>query len=72
MEISDTGIGIREEDINRIFEEFYRADNAKEFEHEGTGLGLSIVKNLMNRYKGTITVQSKLGKETTFFVSFPV
>ncbi|MDR4499452.1 MAG: HAMP domain-containing histidine kinase [Candidatus Scalindua sp.] len=72
MEISDIGIGIGEEDIKRIFEEFYRADNAKEFELEGTGLGLSIVKNLMNRYKGSITVQSKLGEKTTFFVSFPV
>ena len=72
MEISDTGIGISEENINRIFEEFYRADNAKEFELEGTGLGLSIVKNLMNRYKGSITVQSKLGQKTTFTLSFRV
>jgi signal transduction histidine kinase len=71
IKISDTGIGIGENDINKIFHEFYRAKNAKDVEHEGTGLGLPIVKNLIKRYYGNIDVQSTLGKGTTITVSFP-
>lgn len=71
VEISDTGIGIHQDDINKIFDEFYRSKNAKEIEHDGTGLGLPIVKNLVKRYGGKIEVKSKLGKGTTFTVSFP-
>ncbi len=70
-EISDTGIGIHEKDINKIFDEFYRSKNAKDIEHDGTGLGLTIVKNLVKRYDGNIEAQSISGKGTTFTVSFP-
>jgi signal transduction histidine kinase len=72
VEISDTGIGIPKEDINKIFDEFYRSKNAKAVEVRGTGLGLSIVKNLVKRYGGNIYVQSILGKGTMVTVSFPV
>ncbi len=72
VKISDTGIGIPEDDFNKIFHEFYRAENAKDIEHDSTGLGLPIVKNLVKRYGGNIDVQSTLGKGTTVTVSFPV
>ncbi|MFQ5686692.1 MAG: sensor histidine kinase [Candidatus Scalindua sp.] len=72
IEISDTGIGIHKDDVNEIFDEFYRSKNAEAIESDGTGLGLTIVKNLIKRYDGHIDVQSKLGKGTTVNVSFPV
>lgn len=72
IEISDTGIGIHKDDLDKIFEEFYRARNAKDLELNGTGLGLSIVKNLIRRYKGNIDVRSEFGKGTTFTIMFPV
>jgi len=71
IEVSDTGIGVHKDDINKIFDEFYRSKNAKDIESDGTGLGLTIVKNLVKRYDGNINVQSTLGKSTTFTVSFP-
>ncbi|GAX59843.1 integral membrane sensor signal transduction histidine kinase [Candidatus Scalindua japonica] len=70
--ISDTGIGIPEEDLDKIFDEFYRAENAKDIEHDGTGLGLPIVNSLVKRYGGDIDAQSTLEKGTTFTVSFSV
>ena len=71
-EVGDTGIGIRERDLPRIFEEFYRADNAKEVVTRGTGLGLPIVKQVVELYGGSVEVQSKLGEGTTFSFSLPV
>ncbi|MDR4506018.1 MAG: HAMP domain-containing histidine kinase [Candidatus Scalindua sp.] len=70
-EISDTGIGIPKDDINKIFCEFYRSKNAKTVERDGTGLGLTIVKELMRKYGGHIDVQSTLGQNTTVTVAFP-
>lgn len=72
IRISDSGIGIPEDDIKKIFNEFYRSGNAKAVEHDGTGLGLPIVKNMIERYSGNINVQSTLGKGTTVTISFPV
>ncbi|MBT6048077.1 MAG: HAMP domain-containing histidine kinase, partial [Candidatus Scalindua sp.] len=72
LEISDTGMGITTEDINKIFNEFYRARNAKAAELRGTGLGLSIVKNLIKQYGGSIDVQSQIEKGTTVTISFPI
>ncbi|ODS33016.1 MAG: histidine kinase [Candidatus Scalindua rubra] len=71
IEVSDTGIGIHKDDVNKIFDEFYRAGNAKTVELDGTGLGLTIVKNLVKRHAGNIDVSSELGKSTTFTISFP-
>jgi signal transduction histidine kinase len=70
--IEDTGIGIPEEAVEHLFEEFYRAPNAKEFEREGTGLGLTIAKDLVTRLGGWITVHSTQGEGTRFTVSLPL
>jgi signal transduction histidine kinase len=72
VDISDTGIGIPEESLDHLFEEFYRAPNAKAQVKEGTGLGLAITKDLVTRYGGQISVQSKLGQGTTFVVTLPL
>jgi len=69
--VSDTGIGISPESMPRIFEEFYRAKNAKEMGQEGTGLGLSLVKHIVDRYHGEVRVDSKLGEGSTFIVTLP-
>ena len=71
VEVSDTGIGIPEEALPRIFDEFYRAKNAKAIEVEGTGLGLAIVKDVVERHGGQISVQSVLGEGSTFCVTLP-
>jgi len=70
--VRDTGIGIPEEDQAHLFEEFFRAENAKSIEREGTGLGLSIVKSLVDRYGGRIGVESAVNEGTTFTVSLPM
>ncbi len=64
--ISDTGIGISEEDIPRIFEDFFRTKEAKNVDKRGTGLGLSIVKQIVKQHNGEIKVFSKVGKGTIF------
>jgi signal transduction histidine kinase len=69
--ITDTGIGIAEEDVPRIFEDFYRAGNARERESNGTGLGLSIVKHIVEAHGGRIDVESRLGRGTTFTIIVP-
>ncbi len=70
--ISDTGIGIPAKDLPHIWEEFFRASNARRSQIVGTGLGLSIVKRLVDSLGGMISVQSVEGKETTFTVSLLV
>jgi signal transduction histidine kinase len=61
VEIIDTGIGIPEEELPKIFDEFYRATNAKKIEKDGTGLGLSIAKQIIERHSGKIWVDSREG-----------
>ena len=70
--VKDTGIGIPEEDIEKIFEEFYRSKNAREAEQFGTGLGLNLVKEIVQHYNGQISVKSELGKGSEFKVEFPL
>ena len=69
--VSDTGVGIPSEDLSRIFERFYRVDKARSRELGGTGLGLAIVKHVVERMGGTVTVESTLGKGSTFTLEFP-
>ena len=71
LQVSDTGIGIPEESRERIFERFYRVDKSRSKEVGGTGLGLSIVKHAVMIHRGTIHVDSTLGKGTTITVTLP-
>ena len=71
LEVADTGIGVPEDALPHLFEEFYRAPNAKAQEKEGTGLGLAITRDLVTRYNGHIGVRSQLGHGTTFSITFP-
>lgn len=69
--VSDTGIGIPEGKLSRIFERFYRVDKARSKATGGTGLGLSIVRHVAENHGGRVTVQSKLGEGTVFNVYLP-
>jgi len=71
FEVEDTGVGIPEADVNRVFERFYRVDKARGREAGSTGLGLSIVKHLVQAMRGQVRVNSKVGKGTTFRVTLP-
>ncbi len=67
MEVVDTGIGIPQKELPKVFDEFYRATNAKKVEEDGTGLGLSIVKQIVERHGGQIGVESEENKGTRFW-----
>jgi two-component system phosphate regulon sensor histidine kinase PhoR len=71
VRVSDSGIGIPQRDLARIFERFYRVDAARSRALGGTGLGLSIVKHLVQRMGGDISVSSELGRGSTFSFSLP-
>jgi two-component system phosphate regulon sensor histidine kinase PhoR len=72
LEVKDTGVGIAEHDLPRIFERFYRVDKARSRELGGTGLGLAIVKHLVQAMNGTVSAASRLRQGTTFTVRLPV
>ena len=68
ISISDTGSGIAEEKLNKIFEPFFTTKPVG----KGTGLGLSIAYDIVKKHNGEITVESEMGKGTTFTVQIPV
>ena len=72
LAVTDSGIGISDNALPHLFEEFYRAPNAKEQVKQGTGLGLVITKDIVTRYGGSIRVSSALGKGSTFTVMLPL
>jgi two-component system phosphate regulon sensor histidine kinase PhoR len=71
ISVADTGVGIPYQDLPRIFERFYRVDKARSRQVGGTGLGLSIVKHVVERMKGTVSVESQLGRGSTFTIRIP-
>ena len=73
IEVTDTGIGINQEDLKRIFDRFFQADSARVHhgDSDGAGLGLSIARWIVDIHKGRVEVQSAVGKGTTFSIRFP-
>ena len=70
--VSDDGIGIPDEHINRLTERFYRVDKSRSRNRGGTGLGLSIVKHILGAHDRTLQVESTLGEGATFYFTMPV
>ena len=71
ISVTDQGLGIDEADVDRIFERFYRVDQARSRRTGGTGLGLAIVKNIVTNHLGTVAVRSTVGHGSTFTIRLP-
>jgi two-component system phosphate regulon sensor histidine kinase PhoR len=70
--VTDDGEGIAREHLPRLTERFYRVDAGRSRDMGGTGLGLAIVKHIVNRHRGTLDIDSEIGRGTTFRVYLPV
>ncbi|MGX9899211.1 sensor histidine kinase [Arthrobacter sp. SA17] len=71
VQVTDTGVGVPDEEIPHLFTRFYRASNATSGAVPGSGLGLAIAHDIVERHKGTMDVRSKLGEGTTIEVRLP-
>ncbi|MCF8302332.1 MAG: hybrid sensor histidine kinase/response regulator [Bacteroidales bacterium] len=71
IKVSDTGIGMEQQEVDKLFQDFYRIKSTKTKHISGSGLGLSIVKKIVDLYEGEIQVESEPEKGSTFFVVFP-
>jgi len=71
VRVSDTGIGIRREESERIFEPFFQADSGTTRQYSGVGLGLTIARNLVQNMSGEVTIASEVGQGTTATVVLP-
>ena len=72
IEVSDKGSGIAENEMQKIFDNFYRVNDPRQRQIGGTGLGLALVKHIVEAHGGKITVQSKIGKGSTFKMVLPI
>jgi signal transduction histidine kinase len=71
LQVTDTGIGIADEHMGRIFDRFYQVDGTTRRRHGGSGLGLALVKEIVETHGGSVTVESLVGQGTTFSVRLP-
>src|SRR5262249_28029025 len=69
--VTDTGVGVRAEEVPRLFERFHRVEGTRARTHEGSGIGLALVQELVRLHGGTITAESAYGKGTSFTVTIP-
>lgn len=72
IRIKDTGVGIASDELDKVFDKFYRSSTSKKMNIDGTGLGLAIAKDIVESYGGEIKVESELGKCTEFMISLPI
>jgi DNA-binding response OmpR family regulator len=72
VKVKDSGVGISEEELPKLFDRFYQVDSSQTREHEGTGIGLALTKELVELHKGTISVNSKIGEGTEYTIELPV
>lgn len=72
ISVRDTGIGIAEEDVKKVFSRFWRADEARQSVNGGLGIGLALVKEVVDQHRGSVSVSSKLGEGSVFTIRIPL